>query len=254
MNPGPRDSQTSQSTRDSSRARKQTQLSFSDSSDEPTLKDVMAKLSTMDTIDKKIDGLKEEVVETCAALKTELLELREEVSSLRTENATLQKENQDLHKRLTDVENKVDDLEGRSKRSNLLFHGLARTSGENCEKVVSDLLTDKLGLSDPVEFDRVHRVSDKKDSPIIARCTFFKDKNMILKAKKKLRGSDIFIGEDFSLRVRSVRKALSPHLKEARKSGKNAVMIFDHLLIDGRRFDLTSDRSGIQEVRKQTDK
>eukprot|EP00745_Piridium_sociabile_P033839 TRINITY_DN5818_c0_g2_i1.p3 TRINITY_DN5818_c0_g2~~TRINITY_DN5818_c0_g2_i1.p3 ORF type:complete len:146 (+),score=28.95 TRINITY_DN5818_c0_g2_i1:598-1035(+) len=133
----------------------------------------------------------------------------------------------------------MDDLEGRSKRNNLLFYGLPKLPNEtsvNCEGMLCDLLTDKLDITDTVEFDRVHRLNAKSDSPVIARCVFFKHKMNILKSKAKLRGSDIFIGEDFSQRVRDIRRRLTPHLKKARQEGQRATMIYNHLLIDGRKF------------------
>ena len=38
-----------------------------------------------------------------------------------------------------------------------------------------------------------------------------------MKAKAKLKGSNEFISEDFSLRVREIRKKLLLHLKAAKK-------------------------------------
>jgi hypothetical protein len=105
------------------------------------------------------------------------------------------------------------------------------------------MLTDKLELSHEVQFDRVHRLSGKPDSPIIARCCFFKDKVRILKEKRRLKGSDIFIGEDFSSLVRETRRKLSPFLKEAREKSQRAFMVFDHLVIDGKKYYLDAHGS-----------
>ena len=43
------------------------------------------------------------------------------------------------------------------------------------------------------------------------------------------------------MRVRELRKKLNVHLKDARKNGRRATIIFDHILIDGRRYSLDSD-------------
>ena len=88
-----------------------------------------------------------------------------------------------------------------------------------------DLITDKLELADGIEFDRVHRLSGKPNSPVVARCSFYKHKEKIMKERSKLKGSNIFIAEDFSQRVREIRKALTPHLRTARNHGKRATMI-----------------------------
>ena len=62
-----------------------------------------------------------------------------------------------------------------------------------------------------------------------------------MKERSKLKGSNIFIAEDFSQRVREIRKALTPHLKAARNQGKRATMIYDHLPIEGKKIVLDKD-------------
>jgi homoaconitase/3-isopropylmalate dehydratase large subunit len=100
------------------------------------------------------------------------------------------------------------------------------------------MIVDKLDMTGDIQFDRVHRLNASPTSPVIACCTFYKDKEKILKAKRKLKGTQLFIGEDFSYRVRDIRRKLSSHLKIARSEGKRAIMVFDHLLVDGKKFYL----------------
>ena len=160
---------------------------------------------------------------------------------LKRENEALKTENENLVSKVDSLERKIDDLEGRSKRNNIIIHGYPRHAKETwqeCEDWLRDTITDKLEFSDNVEFDRVHRLNSKPDSPLIACCTFYKDKARILRARNKLKGTQIFIGEDFSFRVRDTRKKLIPHLKCAREQGKRATMVYDHLLIDGAKFGL----------------
>eukprot|EP00745_Piridium_sociabile_P031717 TRINITY_DN52698_c0_g1_i5.p1 TRINITY_DN52698_c0_g1~~TRINITY_DN52698_c0_g1_i5.p1 ORF type:complete len:344 (+),score=84.28 TRINITY_DN52698_c0_g1_i5:194-1225(+) len=222
---------------------------------EPSLLDVMAMLQAMttkfDTMEGKLDAMEgkfNSMEEKFDAMKEDIKDihdgyaaLEEEVQTLNDEIASLRRENDDLKKRVLDTERKADDLEGRSKRNNLIIYGLLRTPGEtpsDCEGVVSDMIVDKLDMTGDIQFDRVHRLNASPTSPVIACCTFYKDKEKILKAKRKLKGSQVCIGEDFSYRVREIRKKLSPHLKKARSEGKRATMIFDHLLIDGKKLYL----------------
>ena len=147
----------------------------------------------------------------------------------------------------------MDDLEGRSKRNNLIFTGLMKKtasdykSWEDCENLVRDVIRDKLKITEEVSFERVHRMKGQ-NSPIIACFTKYKDKQTVLKAKKKLgetqEGKKIFIGEDYSKKVRETRRKLVPFLKEARdKEKKRAHMVFDHLVIEGKRFYYDSARN-----------
>ena len=171
--------------------------------------------------------------------------LREEVTVLREENEDLRTSNDNLKTKMEEVLKKTDDLECRSKRNNLIVYGLHREkneSGEECEAVLKEMIVDKLELGE-VEFDRVHRLNSKPNSPVIARCTFFKDKVKILKAKGKLRGSQVFIGEDFSLRVRDLRRKPTPHLKKARAENKKATMVYDHLVVEGKKYILGDDNN-----------
>ena len=219
--------------------------------DDPSLRDIMTMLVSLNS---KFDNMQSDIQEVKRSneqMKTEIEGIKETVHDLKAENDRLRKQTTDMQERLDTLTLKADDLECRSKRHNVIFYGLHRPDGEtgqDCEDALQDFLTDKLELSRTIEFDRVHRLNSKPNSPVIARCTYFKDKNTILKARYKLKGSNIFLGEDFSVRVREIRKKLGPHLKAARDQGKRATMIFDHLLINGKKFTLDSENE-LKEIR-----
>ena len=59
-----------------------------------------------------------------------------------------------------------------------------------------------------------------------------------MKATAKLKGSNVFISEDVSLRVQEIRKKLLPHLKAAKDEKKKSTMVSDHLLINRKKFIL----------------
>ena len=219
--------------------------------DDPSLRDIMTMLVSLNS---KFDNMQSDIQEVKRSneqMKTEIEGIKETVHDLKAENDRLRKQTTDMQERLDTLTLKADDLECRSKRNNVIFYGLHRPDGEtgqDCEDALQDFLTDKLELSRTIEFDRVHRLNSKPNSPVIARCTYFKDKNAILKARYKLKGSNIFLGEDFSVRVREIRKKLGPHLKAARDQGKRATMIFDHLLINGKKYTLDSENE-LKEIR-----
>ena len=51
----------------------------------------------------------------------------------------------------------------------------------------------------------------------------------------------ICIGEDFSPRVRDVRKKLWPFVKEKRSKNERAAMVYDHIFMDGKKFTIGVD-------------
>jgi len=219
-----------------------------------TLADVMLKLNGMDmSMNNKLDGVLEEVADIkgkFGMMQEEVGELRREVDSLRQENQQLKDHRDALWNKVEGLEKKTDDLEGRSKRNNLIFYGMDKQQGEtnaSCELRLQDLCTDRLELSETVEFDRVHRISNKPNSPLIARCSNYKDKVKILKAKNKLKGSNIFVGEDYSQSVRETRKKLNATMKTMRSEGKNVTMVFDHLFCEGKRLYLAEDGESVVE-------
>ena len=223
--------------------------------DQPTMADLMQMMQSMQLdMNSKFDDTEKrdrDLSGQYTSLQSSMKEVMDEVRVLREENRDLVQKNSELMDRITALEKKTDDLEGRSKRNNLIFYGMHREhneSNEDLESNLRDMLTDKLELSNNVKFDRVHRINSKPDSPVIACCHSYRDKLMLLKCKGKLRGTPVFIGEDFSDRVREVRRKLTPHLKSARGDGRRAIMVFDHLLIDGKKFFL-DDRGNLTENR-----
>lgn len=248
-NPGPPKPDPRQ-TRLTSRGendRRGSSLGRQENSGDLTLIDIMNKLTIMESQNEsRFTVLRDEVKEmkdSYCKLNEEVTNLRQEVAHLQKENVDLRFENSSMKSGLEDMARKTDDLESRSKRNNLVFYGLEKGESESaseCEEKVQAVLEEKLGLTN-VPFDRVHRTSTDPKAPMVARCTFYKDRLSVLKAKKNLAGSTISISEDFTRRVREVRKKLVPYLKAAKRSGKKVSMVYDHLIIDGRKYFLNED-------------
>ena len=215
---------------------------------ELTLSDIMARLAMMDsTVCEKLDSVKEDVrtiKDKMEMLQSEIDGLKDHVRHLQTENDTLRLNNNDLIEKVQKLEKKTDDLEGRSRRNNLIFHGLEREADEtssSCEDRLREIFTDRLELAEDIMLDRVHRLSDKPNAPLIARFTLYKHKTSVLRAKQKLKGTNIFVSEDFSETVREVRKKLRTFIPELKTAGKRVKMVHDHLLVDGKKLFVSSD-------------
>lgn len=171
-----------------------------------------------------------------------IVAMEEDIKNVTQQNDELIHENKCLQEKVTKLEDRLDAMENQSRRNNLIFHGLPSTSPQeswdDCENLVKQTVKEKLGIED-ITIERAHRLrtSSSNVSPIIVKMSNYKDKSKILGERKRLSGSGIFITEDFSARVRSMRKNLGPHLRAARDEGKRATLVFDHLVIDGARYD-----------------
>ncbi|GFR61526.1 hypothetical protein ElyMa_000105800, partial [Elysia marginata] len=60
----------------------------------------------------------------------------------------------------------------------------------------------------------------------------------VLRARGNLSGTGVSVQEDYTPRVRAIRKELAPHLTRLPNEGKKAKMVYDHINVDGERFDI----------------
>ena len=200
-------------------------------------------------ITEKMDSIEDSIEDVVRGMREDIGILKEEVRTLKNERDELRDENRTLERR-------VDSMENYSRRNNLIVAGIPQQEKETWEETelaLKKILTTKLGLAeDAVQFDRVHRLRTKSTpQPIIARCTFYKDKETVLKLSKKLKGTAVYINEDFSPTIRTTRKHLGAHLAAAREQGKKAFLKFDHLVIDGVRWDLDTQTNSLRQKRTE---
>ena len=65
-----------------------------------------------------------------------------------------------------------------------------------------------------------------------------------------MQGSNVFIGEDICARVKDLWRKLIPHMKAKRNEGCRVSMVFDHLLVVGKRFTVEDYESSWRLNRK----
>ena len=102
---------------------------------------------------------------------------------------------------------------------------------------------------DGISVERAHRLGKQnangdKPRPIIAKFTFHKDKELILSNARFLAGSDFGISQDFPREIVQIRKELVKVLKEAKKDGHDAKLVYDKLYI------ITTKGTKIQFINK----
>lgn len=131
------------------------------------------------------------------------------------------------------------DIEARSRRRNLLFHGLAENRNEDCSKIIREFLWDTMSIdTDDYYIDRVHRLgslqkarhrrTDPNESirrPIIV--AFFESRNVetILESAYMLRGTRFSVTRDFPIEIANARRRLMPRFIKERQSRNNKVSI-----------------------------
>ncbi|KAK7882754.1 hypothetical protein WMY93_028928 [Mugilogobius chulae] len=144
-------------------------------------------------------------------------------------------------KSLLAFSDKAEHLEGQSKRNNIVIEGIKESGKEamaDCEDKVRKLFIEKLQLDHlKIELDRVYRAGKplsgnlERPRPVVVRFLRLKDKMAVLDRAKRLKGTGIFINEDFPETVRQKRKELLPAMKAARERGDVAYLKYDKLIV-----------------------
>jgi hypothetical protein len=141
----------------------------------------------------------------------------------------------------------VVDLQSRSMRDNLLFFGVSELNtiderrNENCHERIMTLFKDNLLIENPenIKIDRIHRIGKfiaGKTRPIVAKFNYYQDKLMVKNAAfEKLKYTDYRISDQFPRAIQEKRRQLIPELITAREEGNDAVIIYDKLVVKGRK-------------------
>ncbi|KAK7922388.1 hypothetical protein WMY93_009290 [Mugilogobius chulae] len=185
----------------------------------------------MDSFNKRLDGFTKDLCDLRASLQYTQKDVEDEkahVEKLSKDYKDMFQEINMLNSKMNTSNGKMDYLENQSRRKNLVFEGIPESGHEkwsDSEDKIRKILSEKLKLDHKhIELERAHRsgkppARDDKPRPIVVRFLRFKDRNTVLEKAKYLKGSNIFINEDYSEVIRQKRKELIPAMKEARKRG-----------------------------------
>lgn len=141
----------------------------------------------------------------------------------------------------------------------MLIFGLAESSRESSEELletVTELIKSKLEINCS-DIERCHRVGVRKSDnprPVIIKLLDFRTKVAILSNARKLKGTKIFINEDFSVRVRQVRRELWQNSAEIRKNAQRVRLHYDHLLVDNVRYTWDDSKKSYRSRKPSVDR
>ncbi|XP_057297305.1 uncharacterized protein LOC130626314 [Hydractinia symbiolongicarpus] len=120
---------------------------------------------------------------------------------------------------LSIYEEKLRHLEDRQRRNNLRIDGLGESESERLSNV---------------HVERAHRTGEEsngKKRTIVLKLLDYKDKVNILNNSKKLKGTGIYVNEDYSTSTNQIRANLFKEMKIHRENGKYAIVLYDRLVV-----------------------
>ena len=155
----------------------------------------------------------------------------------------------ELDERAGVAELRVIDLEARSRRNNLIFHGIPESNRHENEHDLTErlyfLFGQQMGMLDPqiiqVLFQRIHRLGPPriprrghpppKPRPIIACFRDFPMRQEVLNRAKLLKGTEFTISEDFPTEIRDARGDLWEEFRNARRENLRPKLVYPAKLI-----------------------
>ncbi|KAK7882263.1 hypothetical protein WMY93_028437 [Mugilogobius chulae] len=158
---------------------------------------------------------------------------QQQVDSLTAENKSLKVSVDSLTSTLSSVKSQLTavtteskamqetilDLQSRSMRDNMIFSGIPEPSTDDPEKAVKDFMVNQLKLTpqtvEQITFHRVHRLGQKlptatRPRPIIVKFEHFKQKELIQRQGKQLKGTHFGLNDQFPPEIIRRRKILFP--------------------------------------------
>ena len=138
---------------------------------------------------------------------------------------------QSCEARVRDLEEKCIDLEGRSRRNNLLFHGLKEDDREdggfNSVQFAKDFIRSECKVPDEVVIERAHRIGKSRRSmvgrkaneprPFIVAFNRYTDKQFVKKCAKDNLPDTISCADDLPFAVRQARRKLTARFEAAKR-------------------------------------
>jgi ribA/ribD-fused uncharacterized protein len=148
----------------------------------------------------------------------------------------------------TQLRNELTKLEAYTRRENLKFDGIREKTDENCEQTLYKLFSKQMQIPDAssrIKISRCHRIGRFKENAdkartIVAKFHFYPDRMEVWQNRKLLKGTGIFVNEDFPIEIDRQRRTMMPIMKAARDQGMKAYLVGSKLMVDSRAYTMTS--------------
>lgn len=174
--------------------------------------------------------------------------MEDRVDSVDMSTALLSSRMADLEKKRDELQDDLTYMKAQSMRNNLVFTNIPEEVGteietaEVSEKKLRQHLQSALKIAketaETIRFERVHRTPGHrlqgKTRNMVAKFSFFQDRELVRRQWKELRGTNFHMFEQFPKEVSDKRRKLVKKMKEARDAGKRAWIVYDTLYVDGK--------------------
>ena len=154
---------------------------------------------------------------------------------------------QEVCERMDELDGMYDDMQDRvfeidkNRKNNLVFYGVKGKEGDQdeCEQTIKHIMNVQMQVTREIPLTKVIRLwngpSFRGVKPILVSFQLYKDKEEILRKNSMLlKGTNIYVTEDFSRKVRKHREALLKYAREIRSKQPHlkCSLQYDRLMVE----------------------
>lgn len=166
--------------------------------------------------------------------------MNEKFDMFTLEMIQIKEENKKLREKIRKQEDRIESLEREIRSKNIVVKGVLdeEREKENITKEKIAEVMQKIGIcieegKDIDDARRIGKYRNQRNRPILVKLAKSSMRSNILKNAKQLKGTEIWIDEDFPKNIQEERRTLIPQLKSARNKGYRAELKYNKLIIDG---------------------
>lgn len=140
-----------------------------------------------------------------------------------------------LETKIEQQQKSIDIIDKQLRRKNIIFFGIEEKEKgyESLLSIILDIINNRLEIPcQKWEVEHINRMGkySGKIRPVVVTITTTSRKIEILKKKKLLDGTDIYLKEDYSPSVLQKRRELQEELKREREAGKRVTLRYDKIV------------------------
>ena len=195
----------------------------------------------------KVEEENKQLRNTADSTEIELTDLKQSLASTCSQVASNSDELQKLNIEVQQLKCRNIKLEAYTRRENIKIFNLPEivdeTPGDN-ENLVRAMFEEKVKIGkedvDEIRFERVHRLPNRrnpyrssKPRPVIAKFSFYQDKQFVWSSVRKLKDTGIGLSHDYPKEIDEIHEKLYPLLKKAKSEKQQAFFKVDKLIING---------------------
>lgn len=191
---------------------------------------------TMDDIVRILQNIQDDLLKQKQDMKEMEQNIKESIKNHIDEKFNLiEAKTKQLETKIEQQQKTIEFLDRQRRRKNVIFFGIEEKEKgyESLLSIVLDIINNKMEINcQKWEIENVNRMGKNsgKVRPVAVTITTTSRKLELLKKKKMLHNTNIYLNEDFTPSVLQKRKELQEDLKRERESGKRVVLRYDKIV------------------------